>query len=72
MGILILKTDIEEAGTLPLIRPVLNDHPDIHHWTVDTEDIDKVLRIEAKETLSIAAVIQLVRDLPIHCEELLD
>ncbi len=72
MGILVLKTDIQDTGDLGLIRPVLNDHPDIRTWTVDTEDIDKVLRIEANESLSIEAVIQLVRELPIHCEELLD
>lgn len=70
MKILILKTDISNASARNRVQPVFDNHPDIQKWAVDTEDIDKVLRIEATDNLSYSEVILLMRNQNFYCKEL--
>ncbi len=44
--LLILRTDIKTRQKVKIIEPFLDNHPLIINWSVDTEDIDNVLRIE--------------------------
>lgn len=68
--IMVFKTDIDSIDKLGLIRPVLNDHPCVRHWSVDMEDVDNVLRIEASEKLSSQDLIELMRSSQINCSAL--
>ncbi|MEQ9263397.1 MAG: hypothetical protein RLP14_09570 [Owenweeksia sp.] len=72
MNILILKTNIAGPSGIQAVQAVLNRHPVISRWTIDTEDIDNVLRIEASDTLTEADVIELVGPVGFKCEELQD
>lgn len=69
--ILIFKTNIRSAGDLKKVRPVLDAHPSISRWNVDTGDIDKVLRIEST-ALTVDDVNALILQTGFHCEELQD
>jgi hypothetical protein len=60
MPILILKTDLNSPQGIDAIRPILNLHPAILNWNVDTEDIDNVLRVEAKQNLADVDIIALL------------
>ncbi len=72
MKVLIFKTDIESEPGVDLVKPHLNDHPIITRWSIDTEDVDNVLRIEALRTLQEREVIELVSEHGFQCEELPD
>lgn len=70
MGILVLKTNIGDTLAKRLLQPIFDNHPEIQVWTVDTDDVDKVLRIEASDDLSYDEVIRLVMGQNFYCEEL--
>ena len=61
MELHIFRTDIKTKKKLKSLKPLFNGHSDILKWSVDLEDIDNVLRIEATKNLSEKAVIDLVR-----------
>ena len=62
MELLIFQTDIKSKNKVKSIEPILNNHSDILKWTIDLEDIDNVLRIEATTNLLEAEVIDLIKD----------
>ena len=70
MKLHIFKTDIKSDKKLRDVRSVFNDHPRITFWTVDTEDIDNVLKIVAYDDLSEGEIFHLIRTRGYHCEEL--
>ena len=70
MKLIILKTDLRTRQHVHSICHVLNAHPGIGQWTVDTEDIDKVLRLEAASALTEPDIIQLLAYSGVCCEEL--
>lgn len=72
MKILVFKTDIKTKKKLRVIQPVLNRHPVIHDWSIDSKDIDNVLRIEASGNLNENDVINLIRPYGLYCEVLTD
>lgn len=72
MECLIFKTDIKSKRKIKSLLPILNNQEDIIDWSIDTEDIDNVLRIEAKERLTEKAVIDLISQEGYHCEVLPD
>jgi len=72
MKLLIFKTNIGSQRKLNALKPVFNNHTTIKRWTVDMEDIDKVLRIEAVEPLDEHHVINLIHARGLHCEVLTD
>ena len=70
MNILIFKTDIETEQKLERVEPLFNNHPVILNWSVDTEDIDNVLRVEATQEAEERDIIYLVQACGFSCEEL--
>ncbi|WP_074407391.1 MULTISPECIES: hypothetical protein [Aquimarina] len=60
MELLIFRTDIKSKKKVRSLKPMLNNHSDIIKWSIDLEDIDNVLRIEATTNLSEGDVIDLV------------
>lgn len=72
MEILIFKTDIESKRKINIVRPLFNNAPSIQDWSVDTEDIDNVLRIEGENGINENDVIQLIKTCGFNCETLPD
>ncbi len=60
MHLIILQTNIGDGETAARLEPAFALHPGIYQWSVDTEDIDKVLRVEANDSLTEAEMIRLV------------
>ena len=71
-NLLILKTNIKTEENVQRVAPIFNAHRAILNWSVDTEDIDNVLRIEATQDLSEEHIIQLMSTHNFCCEELPD
>lgn len=69
--ILVFKTNITHPHDVSRITPYFLAEPRIRKWHVDTENISKVLRIEA-EQLSVPEIIRLVEHSGYSCEELTD
>ena len=72
MEILIYKTNLSSNKKVRSIKSALNNHPDILSWTVDREDIDNVLRIEASESVQEIEFRKLMKRYGIFCEVLPD
>jgi len=70
MNVLVLKTNIDNEQKFDYVCNILHNIPQINHWSVDHEDIDKVLRIEAGGELTELDVIELLNREHIVCEEL--
>lgn len=70
MKLVILRTDIKTKKRVKKVKPFFNSHPNINKWSVDTEDIDNVLRIEADDNLQEDEVKRLVLENGFYCEEL--
>lgn len=51
MPILIFKSNIDCHAKLEKLEAVLCREQDVHSWTVDLEDCDKVLRIITKKAI---------------------
>ncbi|MEQ8219924.1 MAG: hypothetical protein RH981_16915 [Arenibacter sp.] len=62
MELLIFQTDIKSKNKVKSIKPLLNNHSDIIKWSIDLEDIDNVLRIEATANLLEEEAIDLIKD----------
>jgi hypothetical protein len=72
MELLIFQTDIKSKGKVKSITPILNHHSAIIKWSVDLEDIDNILRIEAKTGLKEKEVIDIIKEKGFYIEPLLD
>lgn len=72
MELLIFRTDIKSKKKVKSVRTVFNNHSDIIKWSIDLEDIDNVLRIEATKNLSEEEVIDLVKINGFYIQALLD
>ncbi|MTI30226.1 hypothetical protein [Xanthovirga aplysinae] len=70
--LLIFRTDIKTRKKVKVIKPLFNNHPLIVKWSVDTEDIDNVLRIETINDISENEIIILLKACGFHCEPLED
>ncbi|MFT5780333.1 MAG: hypothetical protein ACI837_003295 [Crocinitomicaceae bacterium] len=70
MKLLIMKTNIKTKKNLNTIVQVFDGHSSIYKWTLDREDKDNVLRIEADENLREKEITQLINAYGFHCEEL--
>lgn len=71
MEILIFKTDINTEDNLNEISSHLNSIKEIHKWTVDLEDREKILRIESNG-LTALEIENRVKELNYNCKELDD
>ncbi len=61
MELLVFETNIKSKKKVKSLKPLFNTHSDILKWSVDLEDVDKVLRIEATPNLSEKEVMNLIR-----------
>ena len=68
--IFVFRTNIKTKKKAKVIKPLLNGISSITKWTVDYEDIDNVLRIEAKAYLDEATIINKIKNCGYHCEAL--
>lgn len=71
MNVFVYKTDIEGAFDLETIDELLSSQETIIRYSVDVEDIDKVLRIESTAD-NAEALAQTVVQAGYFCEELPD
>lgn len=68
----IFKTDIKTPQRIQTLKVLFEHNPFILNWSVDTEDIDNVLRIEALDALKEEDVIRLTKSCGYHCIPLKD
>ncbi|MFT4600419.1 MAG: hypothetical protein ACI857_000593 [Arenicella sp.] len=52
--ILVFKTDINAPE---IVEPILNNQEGVLSWSIDSEDVDRVLRLETNTSLSENKVI---------------
>lgn len=69
--VLIFKTNIEFEFDICQIKNIFNNISSITNWSIDREDIDKVLRIESLNN-NVAEIINSLNNLGYLCEELQD
>jgi hypothetical protein len=69
MDILVFKTNILLEDDVKKVTFMMNEDVRIKRWTVDREDCDKVLRVEANEMLP-DEIIELIKQAGYACEEL--
>jgi hypothetical protein len=67
--ILVFKTNISCGDELERIASILSQEKSITRWTVDLEDVDKVLRIECGG-MQPDAVVEILTEAGFLCEEL--
>ncbi|WP_062061218.1 hypothetical protein [Aquimarina longa] len=72
MELLLFRTDIKSKKKVKSLKSVFNNHSEIINWSVDLEDIDNVLRIEATTNLSEKDVMDLVRIKGFYIQIMLD
>lgn len=72
MKVLVFKSGINSESEIEMVAKVLEENSGIHRWSVDLEDIDKILRIESVDELSEWEVVGMVKSAGIECEELPD
>jgi len=70
MQIHVFKTDLKSLQAVNTIAPILDLHPQILSWNVDTEDIDNVLRIEGEYDLKENQIIPLLFEYGVISETL--
>jgi hypothetical protein len=71
MNVLVFKTNLNSFPLIEWIAPLFNLHLCISEWSVDTEDVDNVLRIVSSKMLE-KDVIQLMQSNGFVCEVLPD
>ena len=70
MNLLIFRTDIKTKRSVNTIKSIFNKHPTINDWSIDTNDIDNVLRIEASNVVTEKVIINLIEKQGFYCEVL--
>lgn len=70
MKLLIFRTDIKTKKKVKTIKKLFNNNLSIINWSVDTEDIDNVLRVETEEDVSESEIIHLVTTQGFYCADL--
>jgi hypothetical protein len=65
----IFKTNIDKIYPDCAINTTLGNHKDIKQWSVDCEDVDRVLRV-VSETLQPEVIIGIINELGHECQEL--
>jgi hypothetical protein len=65
----IFKTDIIDLCSNCEVYKVLHRHTDVVQWSIDTDDVDHVLRVESA-TLSSADIVSILNNLGHECHEL--
>ena len=66
----ILRTDIGTQQRVKRVKSIFDGNANIIKWSIDTEDIDNVLKIEATIDLSEADIINQLKTQGIFCDVL--
>jgi hypothetical protein len=69
---LIFKTDVRSRKKVGGLRSICDVNTDITRWSVDTDDIDNVLRVVTIGNLDEDDIIALMKTQGFACEELPD
>lgn len=69
--IFVFRTNLNSLSDIETIAPAMDSSAAILNWSVDIEDIDKVLRIESLRE-NADEIIEVVRLAGYQCEELPD
>lgn len=69
--VLVFKTNIRFKKDLEIVRQIFRQNPSVFHWTIDSDDDDKILRIES-DSSHTAKIIADVKAAGFFCEELAD
>ncbi|MBL4710404.1 MAG: hypothetical protein JKY48_18395 [Flavobacteriales bacterium] len=70
MEVYIYKTSIKNQNSAKKLKPLFEKYHTIHRWTVDTEYIDNVLRVEAFDYSAEKDLIEGIQKEGYHCEKL--
>lgn len=68
---MIFKTNINPTE-VDLVRSSFDQIPFIREWTIDVNDVDRVLRVKANGNFDEDDVMKLLNGCGFHCEELPD
>jgi hypothetical protein len=69
MKILVFKYNISGQSDVRHLKPIFDNRKEILAWNVDTEDVDKVLRIETNADIS-ENITEMVENAGYWCNEL--
>lgn len=72
MEILVFRTSLKYKKDIKVISSYLNAQDTIIKWNVDFEDWEKILRVEARISLSVNQLISEIKKLGFECSELED
>ena len=67
--ILIFRTSITKEQDIEKMEMLFTQYPQIHKWSIDFEDWEKVLRIES-QGITVANVIDVLRTIGVIASEL--
>lgn len=68
--VIVLKTDIHSNALVEKLSPVFDNHVAIRRWSIDLEDVDNVMRVEANPLLSHRDIQELIHMHGLNGEEL--
>jgi hypothetical protein len=69
--ILVFKTDVSTIQRVLQLKNTLNKMLAYSKWNFDLEDCDNIFRVEG-ENISSFAIVNMMQDLGLECEELPD
>lgn len=72
MKLLILRTNINSERAVQESARLFNDFSGVINWNIDSDDREKVLRIEADDHVRIKDIAELIAPLGYACEDLDD
>ncbi len=70
MKTLKFKTNINCSGCVAAVTPALDGLKDIQHWEVDTASPNKILTINADESMAEARVVESLKQKGYRAEKL--
>ncbi|NMH86270.1 hypothetical protein [Flavivirga algicola] len=72
MHLLIFETNIKSEEKVKSIQSTFSKHNDILKWSIDLEDVDNVLKIEATDNITETDIINIVKTHGFYIEALAD
>jgi len=72
MNLLIFRTNIETKKNVKAIKSLFKYQSSIIYWSIDLEDIDKVLKVNTTEELNENDIKNLIKIKGFYCEALPD
>lgn len=72
MKLYIFKTNIRNKKKIRHAKSLLKKHLKIKNWSVDLEDVDKVMRIETTDEILENDIIRTMQNNAFSCEVLSD